>query len=69
MTEHYEDADETSQRSLSNRKVLGFIARFWLRRPGLFWTSVALTLVSIGFDLALPWAAGRLMDALSLIHI
>ena len=65
MTEHYEDADETSQRSLSNRKVLGFIARFWLRRPGLFWTSVALTLVSIGFDLALPWAAGRLMDAVT----
>ncbi|WP_375267796.1 ABC transporter ATP-binding protein [Phenylobacterium sp.] len=65
MTEHYEDADDTSQRSLSNRKVLGFIARFWLRRPGLFWTSVALTLVSIGFDLALPWAAGRLMDAVT----
>ena len=43
MTEHYEDADETGERSLSNRKVLGFIARFWLRRPGLFWASVALT--------------------------
>ena len=65
MTEHYEDADETGERSLSNRKVLGFIARFWLRRPGLFWASVALTLVSIGFDLALPWAAGRLMDAVT----
>lgn len=65
MTEHYEDADETGERTLSNRKVLGFVARFWLRRPRLFWAAVALTLVSIGFDLALPWAAGRLMDAVT----
>ncbi len=34
MTEHYEDADDTRERVLKNRQVLGFISRFWLRRPG-----------------------------------
>ncbi|MDZ4051704.1 MAG: ABC transporter transmembrane domain-containing protein, partial [Phenylobacterium sp.] len=62
MTEHYDDTDDLAERTLSNRQVLGFIGAFWLRRPVLFWTSVVLTLVAIGFDLALPWAAGRLMD-------
>ncbi len=62
MTDHYDDTDDLTERTLSNRQVLGFIGAFWLRRPFLFWTSVALTLVAIGFDLALPWAAGRLVD-------
>ncbi len=65
MTEHYEDADDVTERTLPNRQVLGFVARFWLRRPGLFWTSVILTLVSFGFALARPWGAGRLMGAVT----
>jgi ATP-binding cassette subfamily B protein len=65
MTEHYEDAEDTRSRTLSNRRVLGFIARFWLRRPWLFWTAVALMVTAIGFDLMLPWAAGRLVDAVA----
>lgn len=65
MTDHYEDADESSGRVLSNRQVLGFIARFWLRRWGLFSASVGLMLLAIVFDLALPWAAGRLVDAVA----
>ena len=63
MTEHYEDADEASGRVLPNRKVLGFIAGYWLRRWGLLTAAVGLLLVAIGFDLALPWAAGQLVDA------
>ncbi len=52
-------------RALSNRQVLGFIARFWRRRPVLFGLGVGLTLVAIGFDLALPWASGRLVDTVA----
>jgi ATP-binding cassette subfamily B protein len=66
MTEHYEDDDETKKdRVLKNRQVLGFIARFWMRRRLLFFAAVGLMLVAIAFDLALPWAAGRLVDAVA----
>ena len=65
MTEHYEDTEDTKERVLSNKKVLGFIARFWMRRPILLTACVVLTLVSVGFDLALPWAAGKLVDAVA----
>ncbi|WP_091736802.1 ABC transporter ATP-binding protein [Phenylobacterium immobile] len=57
--------EDDRPRSLSNLQVLRFIAGFWMRRPWLFWISIVLTVVSIGFDLAVPWAAGRLMDAVS----
>ncbi|MDP3299721.1 MAG: ABC transporter ATP-binding protein, partial [Phenylobacterium sp.] len=65
MTEHYEDTEETKQRVLSNKQVLGFISRFWLRRPWLLAGTVGLTLIAIGFDLSLPWAAGKLVDAVT----
>jgi ATP-binding cassette subfamily B protein len=66
MTDHYEDTDEGRERVLKNRQVLGFISRFWLRRPLLLVGTVVLTLVAIGFDLSLPWAAGRLVDAVGM---
>ena len=64
-TDHYEDADEGRERTLSTLKVLRFIAGFWLRRKALLSGTVILTLVPIGFDLATPWAAGRLVDAVA----
>ena len=66
MTDHYEDSDDTRERVLKNRQVLGFISKFWLRRPWLLVGAVGLTLVAIAFDLSLPWAAGRLVDAVGL---
>ncbi|MDE2488311.1 MAG: ABC transporter ATP-binding protein [Alphaproteobacteria bacterium] len=65
MTDHYEDADDHKARVLSNRQVLGFLAGYWLRRPGLLSVTVGLTLVSIGFDLSVPWAAGKLVNAVA----
>ncbi|MDB5424742.1 MAG: ABC-type multidrug transport system, ATPase and permease component [Phenylobacterium sp.] len=65
MTDHYEDAEETKERVLKNGQVLAFISRFWLRRPWLLAATVGLTLIAIGFDLSLPWAAGKLVDAVS----
>jgi ATP-binding cassette subfamily B protein len=64
MTDAATDEDEHGERrrALSNAKVLGFIARFWLRRKGLFLAGVGLTLAAICFDLALPWASGKLID-------
>ncbi|OYX68316.1 MAG: multidrug ABC transporter ATP-binding protein [Caulobacter sp. 35-67-4] len=65
MTDFIDDEDEAAgrKRALSNGQVLGFIARFWKRRPVLFALGVTLTLAAIGFDLALPYAAGHLVDA------
>jgi ATP-binding cassette subfamily B protein len=65
MTDHYEDEEETRERQLSNRKVLGFIATYWRRRPWLMAGTIVLTLIAVGFDLMLPWAAGRLVDAVA----
>ncbi|WP_304171606.1 ABC transporter ATP-binding protein, partial [Phenylobacterium aquaticum] len=65
MTDHYEDTDDSRDRVLPNAKVMGFIARFWLRRRGLLAGTIAFSLLAIGFDLATPWAAGRLVDALA----
>jgi ATP-binding cassette subfamily B protein len=66
MTDHYEDDEETkTKRVLSNTQVLRFISGFWMRRPWLFWPAVALMLLAIAFDLALPWAAKGLVDAVS----
>jgi ATP-binding cassette subfamily B protein len=65
VTEHYEDTEDQKERVLSNGKVLAFIASFWLRRPWLLTACVVLTIISVGFDLALPWAAGRLVDAVA----
>jgi ATP-binding cassette subfamily B protein len=62
MTDHYEDADENQKRVLSNRQVLGFLGGYWLRRGGLLSLTAVLTLVSIGFDLTVPYAAGKLVD-------
>ncbi|WP_421934578.1 ABC transporter ATP-binding protein [Phenylobacterium sp.] len=65
MTEHYEEADESANRVLSNRQVLGFIVGYWLRRPWLLAGTLVTTLAAIGFDLAMPWASGRLVDAVA----
>ena len=61
MTGILEDEDEigAKKRALSNRQVLAFIARFWKRRPLLFGLGVGLTLVAVGFDLALPYASAH----------
>ena len=67
MTGILEDEDEigAKKRALSNRQVLAFIARFWKRRPLLFGLGVGLTLVAVGFDLALPYASGHLVDTVA----
>ncbi|MDZ4374553.1 MAG: ABC transporter ATP-binding protein, partial [Phenylobacterium sp.] len=65
MTDHYEDEEETRERQLSNGKVLAFVASYWRRRPWLMAGTVGLTLIAIGFDLMMPWAAGRLVDAVA----
>jgi ATP-binding cassette subfamily B protein len=65
MTEHYEDEDEAPrERALSNLQVLGFIAGFWMRQPWRLAWVVTFCLVSIGLDMAMPWAAGRMVDTL-----
>jgi ATP-binding cassette subfamily B protein len=62
-TEHYEDEEDHRERQLSNRQVLAFVASYWRRRPWLMTATIVLTLIAIGFDLMLPWASGRLVDA------
>jgi ATP-binding cassette subfamily B protein len=65
MTDHYEDTEDQKDRVLKNSQVLGFIASFWLRRPWLLTGTVSLVIAAIAFDLATPWASGRLVDAVT----
>jgi ATP-binding cassette subfamily B protein len=61
-----EDEDGTRKRVLSNATVLAFVAGRWFSRPWLFTGSAGLMLVGVVCDLAFPWAAGRLVDAVAL---
>jgi ATP-binding cassette subfamily B protein len=61
--EQYEDDESARRRLLSNREVLSFIAAYWKRRPWLLWSTVALTLAAIGFELLVPRASQSLVDA------
>ena len=66
MTDHHEDdAANERRRTLSNRQVLGFIASHWLRRRLLLTATLTFMLAAIAFDLTVPWAAGRLVDAVA----
>ncbi|ALL14740.1 ABC transporter ATP-binding protein [Caulobacter henricii] len=64
MSDLFDDEDEAGgrKRVLSNGQVLGFVTRFWTRRPVLFGLGVGLTLLAVAFDLALPYASGHLID-------
>ena len=66
MTEVAEEAEDgVRRRVLSNGQVLAFIAAQWMRRPRMFVASIALMLVAVSFDVALPSAAGRLVGAVA----
>ena len=60
-----EDTGEFRPRTLSNSAVLAYIASFWLRRRWMLSGAVGLMLLAVGCDLAMPWASGRLVDAVS----
>jgi ATP-binding cassette subfamily B protein len=65
VTDHYEDDEEQKQRTLPNSRVIAFVMRYWLRRPGLLSGMVLFSLLSIAADMAIPLAAGRLVDAVA----
>jgi ATP-binding cassette subfamily B protein len=65
VTDHYEDAEDQKQRTLPNSRVIGFVMRYWLRRPGLLSGMTVFTLLAIAADMAIPLAAGRLVDAVA----
>ncbi|MDP1961993.1 MAG: hypothetical protein Q8K93_07315, partial [Reyranella sp.] len=65
MSDHYEDEEVTRQRVLSNGQVMAFIAGFWLRRRWLLIGSAGMMLGAMVFELALPWAARGLVDAVT----
>jgi ATP-binding cassette subfamily B protein len=53
------------RKALSNSAVFGFIAERWLRRPWRLAAIVTLMLGGTLCDLAIPWAAGALVEAVS----
>ncbi len=59
------DPTRGGRKPLSNLAVLAFLARRWASRPRALVAQVALVLAATAFDLCVPWAAGRLVDAVS----
>ena len=66
MSEDADLLDDGRKRALSNQQVLSFIASRWMRRPGGFFLSAGLMFGAVLCDLSLPWAAGRLIDAVTI---
>ena len=63
-----EDETETAGRAarpLPTGEVLAFIVRQWMRQPAQFAAITALMLAATFCDLAIPWAAGALVEATS----
>ena len=56
-------ADAPRPKPLSNLAVLRFVAAQWGRRPLALGAQVGLMLAATGCDIAIPWATGRLVDA------
>ena len=52
-------------RMLSNGAVMSFIWRQWMRQPGRFAWIVLFIVGSTACDLAIPWAAGGLINAVT----
>ena len=59
------DPAKPARKPLSNTAVLGFVARQWAQRPRVFAATTTLMLAATACDLSVPWAAGRLVDAVS----
>jgi ATP-binding cassette subfamily B protein len=48
--------------------IVRYLGGLWLSQPGKLAGFMCLFLVSVACDLALPWAAGRLVDAMSTVR-
>ncbi len=59
------DPDSPTDAPLPNGQVFAFIARQWLRRPRMMAAAALLTVASVACDMAVPWAAGALVDVVS----
>ncbi|HEX3917744.1 MAG TPA: ABC transporter ATP-binding protein [Caulobacteraceae bacterium] len=60
-----EDDDETRPRILSNRQILGYIARHWLREPVRFAFIWVMIVIAAACDLSIPWASSSLIRAVN----
>jgi ATP-binding cassette subfamily B protein len=65
MSDQDDEAGGAKKRVLSNRKVLAFVIRQWMRRPRMLAGSIVLTLIAVAADLMLPWASGALVGAVA----
>jgi ATP-binding cassette, subfamily B, bacterial len=60
-----DEADSTAQRKASVAEILAFLWRHWTMQPGLLCGFLGLLGIAVACDLFLPYAAGRLVEALS----
>jgi len=61
--DQYDDDEVGRARVLGNFQVLAFIAGYWARRRFSVIATVAVMLISIGFETMMPWAAQALIEA------
>jgi ATP-binding cassette subfamily B protein len=65
MFDDEEDEEGNRTRVLSNGQVMAFIAGFWLRRRWLMAGTVGFMFTAVLLDVAMPWAAKGLVDAVA----
>ncbi len=62
------ERDAQRETALRNSRILSYLARQWMRRPRLFCLIAAATLAGTACQIALPVAAGGLIDALTQVE-
>ena len=60
-----DEAEDGVRPSMTVRQVLGFVAHQWMRRPGRLSAFLTLMGASTFGELAIPWAAGGLIEAVA----
>ncbi len=63
-----DEDDERRPRLLTNSQLMGFIARRWMDHPRRFFIMTSLFALATFCELAIPWAAGGLVDAVSAVE-
>ena len=61
----FDDNDETRPLKASVREIIGYVVARWMSQPHYLFAFIALYLIAVSCDLALPVVSGGMVQALT----